>query len=268
MSEARRATVLRVGLCVSFLLSPGPLAGQYYRLIPTHHPAVSLELAKPFMGENYGTLTSVLEARVSLPLLERAAITGQVAVAHATAGMRSSSTTIASPAVGITVEGPGLVEAEVVVGLPLRWERGDDDYATDVAILSDRDRRERFTRPRWTAAVTGIARRALGPQGVTGLRLGGLVLFPRAGSSTDLDVRYGLFLRLRYAASLDVGTEFHGTARATGPAASFGERSSHTVTFLVSPVRLPGSPEVLLHLPVDGGVEEYVQAMIGVRMTF
>ncbi|MGD2069328.1 MAG: hypothetical protein PVI57_11695 [Gemmatimonadota bacterium] len=267
MSEAR-VTVLRVGLCLSSFLSPGPLAGQYYRLIPTHHPSVALELAKPFMGGNYGTLTSVLEARVSLPLAERAALTGQVAVAHATAGRRSSSTTIARPALGVTVEGPSLLEAELVVGLPLRWEKGDDDYATDVAILSDRDRRERFTRPRWTAAVTGVARRPLGTQGVIGLRVGGLVLFPRAGSTTDLDVRYGLFVRLRPAASFDVGTEFHGTARATGPAASFEQRSSHTITFLLSPTRLPGAPELLLHLPIDAGVEEYVQGMIGLRLSF
>jgi hypothetical protein len=267
MPSHSRLQSLGAALALVASLWPGGLSGQYYRILPTHRPGVMLEVEKPFAGENYGALTSVVEARVSWPLTGSIAVTGRVGAAYATAG-RSSSTTLANPAVGVTVEGPGLTEAEFVVGIPLRVESGDDDYATDVAILSDLGRRDRYTLPRWTTAVTTLVRRPLGGRGVIGGRLGGLLLLPRSGRDTDLDVRYGFFLRVRRASRLDAGVEFHGTARCTGPAESFAERSSHSVTFLLSPVTLPGGPEFLFHLPVDDGVREYVRGMLGVRLTF
>lgn len=255
-------------LCAALALHVPAASAQYYQVTPPDRRAMHLMLSKPFVGDNYGALTSTVEAALVEPLRPGLALTIRTGFTHATAGKTSTSTTIAHPVVGVSWKRSGLPPGEVALGVPVGTETGDDDYATDVAVLSDLDRRERYRQGRWSVAATVAPRTATQNGGSVGGRLGTVVILPNGDRGTDLETRYGAFLRFRPAPGWEFGGEFHGSARLTGPAAGFEERSQHSMTLFLAPIRLKGTPELLLRVPLDGATKDYVDGVLSLRISF
>ncbi|MGD8318959.1 MAG: hypothetical protein PVJ02_00845 [Gemmatimonadota bacterium] len=249
------------------LAAPASALAQVSPLPPPDRRSLEVEVSKPLLSQ-YRLLTSITTVRVAWPVREGMVLSVRAGLAYATAGTRTSSTTVGNPSVALAFRTPIHVPAEVALTLPLQSEHGDDDYATEVAYLSDPEHRERFLDNVWSVSVALHPQVQLRQGGSGGFRLEAFYLGRRGGGSSYAYARYGAYFRIPPARRFEFGGELHGYARVTGPAASFGDRSVHTLTVFAGP-RHPGKvPDILLHFPVDLGFRDYIGTTVGLRWTF
>jgi hypothetical protein len=244
------------------LAFPPVLAGQ---LPETPRPSLEVVATKPLMGENYDRVSGLLALEVRVP---RSADGGWIlrgGLAYSTAG-RTRSATLANPAVGAWGH-PGGVPLELLVSLPLSREMGDDDFATDMALLSDIVHRERYLVGRWGVSLAAVPHFVFRDGSVADVELGAVALPPHGASGTDVRARFGASIGLGFTRAVQAGGRFTGTLRLTGKG-SFDQRAQQDLAVLLRFVRMRGQPELSFRLPIDIDLQDYVTGVVGLRVRF
>lgn len=229
--------------------------------------SLEVEISKPLLPQ-YRLFTSVTTVRAGFPVRDGMVLSVRAGVAYATAGTRTSSTTLGNPTVALAFRTPIHIPVELSVTLPLQSEHGDDDYATEVAYLADPEHRERFLADLWSMSASLQPQIQLRGGGSAGARLEGFYVGSRGGGSSYAYARYGAYFRVQPARRFQFGGELHGYARVTGPAASFADRSVHTLSVFAGPPRPGRFPDILLHFPVDLDFRDYIGTTVGLRWRF
>lgn len=232
---------------------------------PTRAPSLLVALSKPLMGENYDRVSGLLDVEARIPRRVGSAWLARAGLAYATSGS-ARSTTLANPAVGATVR-PAGVPLELMISIPLARELGDDDFATDMALLSDVVHRERYLEGRWGMSVAVVPHVVFRDGSVADLDLGAVVLPAHGASATDVRARFGASMGLGFTRAVQAGGRFTGTLRLTGRG-SFDQRAQQDLAVLLRFVRVRGQPEVSFRLPIDIDLQDYVVGVVGLRVGF
>ncbi len=248
---------------------PGGASAQLDYPVPVDDATVRLELAKPFLEGSFGDVgfaTSILRARLLLPVGDNASLILGTGLTIATLEGAPSSQTLASPMVGFVVGSPEATYGHLTVELPLAQEFGDDDYATGVAILSQYEQLHAFVPDLLTISGGVTPQWDLDQGGRVGLRGGASVLIPTDDSSADTEVlvRYGVFGQFPVQA-IELGVEVSGLALISESDLSLGERTLIGATLTVG---LPGAaaPEIFVHVPLDDDSRRGLNAVLGFRV--
>lgn len=252
-----------LGTALALLVAPSFAAGQL--LAPGTRPEVSVTVGKPLMGENYDAFSGLFWGEVRLPHWPTAGIIVRGGFAYSTSGL-ARSTTLANPAVGFWAR-PGGIPVEGMVSLPLRKEMGDDDFATDLALLSDPIHRERYASG-GLGITAAVAPHIVFRDGSTGdLKLGLVAITSHGSVDTDVRARYEAGLALGFSRSVQAGGRFAGTMRMTG-SGGFDQRVQHELQFFLRLTHAPGFPEISFRLPIDIDLQDYVTGVVGLQVRF
>jgi len=244
---------------------PPPLAGQQPGPSPALGPSLEVAVTKPLMGENYDLVSGLVDVKARIPWHGDVGWIVRGGLAYSTSG-RTRSATFANPAVGVRVR-PGGVPLEVLVSPPLSRELGDDDFATDMALLSDIVHRERYLVGRWGVSLAAVPHIVFRDGSVADVEVGAVALPPHGVSGTDVRARFGASIGLGFTRAVQAGGRFTGTLRLTGKG-SFDQRAQQDLAVLLRFVRLRGQPEVSFRLPVDIDLQDYVTGVFGLRVRF
>ncbi len=228
-------------------------------------PALEVGVSRPLMGENYDLVSGLLEAGVRVPRWTGGGWIVQAGLAYSTAG-RTRSLTLANPAVGAWAHVKG-APFELLVSLPLGRELGDDDFATDMALLSDLAHRERYLPGRWGVSLAFAPHVTFRDGSVGDLRVGAIALAAHRGSDADVRARYEAALGLGFSRAVQAGGRLAGTVRLTG-GGGFDQRTQQDLALFLRLVHVPGRPELSFRLPIDIDLQDYVTGVAGLRMTF
>lgn len=261
----RRATwAVAVAAALAGTLT-GPAASSARQLPPRSRPAFRVAVSKPLMGENYDAVSGTLDVEARIPRWRDGGIILQGSMAYSTSGL-ARSTTLGNPALGVWGRPLG-VPVELQVTLPLRREGGDDDFATDLAYLSDPIHRERWIAGRWGASVAYVPDIVFRDGSSADLRLGAVALAPKGEVDGDVRARVVAGLGLRFSPSVQAGGRFSGTFRMTG-SGGFDQRTQNDLAVFVRLPWTPGRPELSFRLPIDIDLQDYVSGVIALRMAF
>jgi len=217
------------------------------------------------MGENYDPVSGLFALEVRVPQGGERGWIARGGLAYATAG-RTRSATLANPAVGGWTRLAG-VPVEMLVSLPLSREMGDDDFATDMAILSDVVHRERYLTGRWGVSVAAVPHIVFRDGSVADLELGAVALTPHGGSDTDVRARFRAEIGLGFTRAVQAGGRVAGTLRLTGTG-GFDQRAQQDLALFLRLVHVRGRPELSFRLPIDIDLQDYVTGVVGLRVSF
>ena len=263
MRGRRLAAVSLVALLVAATsVQPGELVGQS---VGGGSTGVEVTVAKPLMGPNYDALTGMLGVEARLARGPASGLILHGVMIHSTSG-RATSTTLANPTVGMWMR-PGGIPLEVEVSVPLMRELGDDDFATDVARLSDQQHRERYVRDRWAVSAAWTPSLVFRDGSSGGAYLGSIALLPHADRDLDLRARYEAWVNLRFSPRLHGGARLAGTLRVNG-SGGFDQRTQQDLSMLLTFPSMPGFPELSFRLPVDIDLQDYVTGVVALRLRF
>ena len=228
-------------------------------------PALEVGLSRPLMGGNYDLVSGLVDVGVRMPRWTGAGWIAQAGLAYSTAG-RTRSLTVANPAVGVWAHVKG-APFELLASLPLGRELGDDDFATDMALLSDLAHRERYLPGRWGLSLAFAPHVTFRDGSVGDLRVGAIALAAHGGSDADVRARYEAALGLGFSRAVQAGGRLAGTVRLTGDG-GFDQRTQQDLALFLRLVHVPGRPELSFRLPIDIDLQDYVTGVAGLRMTF
>jgi len=227
--------------------------------------AVELSLGKPLMGENYDPLTGGLGVEARLARGLRSGFIFYGVFVRSNAG-QAKSAVLGNPTVGMWMRRGG-VPLEVEVSLPLMQEWGDDNFATDVARLSDLQYRERYLPGRWALSAAMTPQWVSGDGSSGGIYLGGIAVLPHADYALDVRARYEAWFRLRFPAHVQGGARFAGTVRLSGDG-GLDQRTQQSLALFLALPTVRGYPELSFRFPVDIDLQDYVTGVVGVRVRF
>ena len=260
-----RATRAASLLACLVLAAPSVRAQEAPRAGAAARRAFELALSRPLMGDNYDLVSGLVDAQARVPRWPGGGWIVRAGFAYATAG-RARSLTVANPAVGVWAHPRG-VPVELLVSLPLARELGDDDFATDMALLSDLVHRERYLPGRWGVSLAFAPHVTFRDGSVGDLSVGAIALAPHDGSGTDVRARLEVALGLGFSRALQAGGRVAGTVRLTG-AGGFDARTQQDLAVFLRLVHVRGRPELSFRLPIDIDLQDYVTGVAGLRLTF
>ncbi len=263
---SRRRSSGVIGVLFAFALAfPRVLSGQLPGPSPATRPSLEVVVSKPLMGENYDLVSGLLALEGRVPRGVDAGWIVRGGLAYSTSG-RTRSATLANPAVGGWAR-PGGIPLELLISLPLSREMGADDFATDLALLSDLVHRERYLPGRWGVSLAVVPHIVFRDGSVADLELGAVALPPHGEADTDVRARFRAEIGLGFTRAVQAGGRVAGTLRLTGTG-SFDQRTQQDLAVFLRLVHVRGRPELSFRLPIDIDLQDYVTGVVGLRVRF
>jgi hypothetical protein len=232
---------------------------------PSPGRTLDVALSRPLMGENYDLVSGLLEVDARLPRWTGGGWIVHAGLAYSSAG-HTRSALIENPALGVWTHAAG-VPIELLLSVPLGRELGSDDFATDMAYLSNLAWRERFLPGRWGASLAFAPHVTFRDGSVGDAHLGAVAVAPHGDQGTDVRARYGVGVALGFSRSIQAGARFVGTVRLTG-SGGLDDRAQQDLTGFLRLVRVRGRPELSFRLPLDIDLQDYVLGVVGLRLSF
>jgi len=261
-------SVLLVATALAALLAARPVAAQVGSAPGAGEKPgrmLAIALSRPLMGENYDLVSGLLDVDARIPRWRGGGWIVHAGLAYSTAG-RTRSALVENPAVGVWMHAAG-VPLELLLSVPLGRELGSDDFATDMAYLSDLTYRERYLPGRWAASLAFAPHVTFRDGSVGDAHVGAVAVAPHGDLGTDVRARYGVGVGLGFSRTMQAGARFVGTLRLTG-SGGLDDRTRQDLTGFLRLVRVRGRPELSFRLPLDIDLQDYVTGVVGLRLSF
>ncbi len=274
---------MRLALLAVLLLPTSTVAQPSNWHFPTRGASVSLTADKPFFEGNtdFGVVTSAWSLSTVQPVLPLVRIVGNLPFAVASFDIdtprgEDSETSLAVGNLEVGVEAD-LPTAPVTLGaavrVPTATASGETEAAQFAGLLTDYERLGAYLDDVVTLSALAETRFAPGSAPGLSVRLRALpqVFVPTGDESNGLTVE-DTEVALGYAAQLFLAT---GAARVgagvTGVTALTGDDDDRTQLFLGAMADLaagPFRPGVVARVPISGNADNFLNAIIGLRVTY
>lgn len=279
---SKEHTCFRVirAVCLVFVIA-APVAAQtfYLEQPPEERTFVGVRALNPNFDPTYesgfSTLTATYDLYVSLYIGDRMSLHAELPFTHVgladTYEGDQNQNGIGNVYVGVQRWSAPRKSSRLVYSLGIRPPTGDDNspYVPDIGYLSDLYHIGRAIPNTWTIEGNSAYHRIPTAERdyLFGVEFGPTALFPTVVGDPELLFHYGGVFGSRIN-HLIVSAELSGLFLVSEDVPDFGDRFDHQLALGITLIDFPVKPQLFYEFPLDKGVRNVVDGVLGLRLEY